>query len=100
MSLCYNFPPHGFNLRKFGNDTLDFKSYGSVIGKKIILKLTFKIIDFNNNLSKNQDGIGQLKVIDGGVQLEGQAIILDQLKTSHVRSRHGQPITFGNVKNC
>lgn len=46
-----------------------------------------------------QDGIGQLKVIDGGVQLEGQAIILDELRTSHVRSRHGQPITFGECKN-
>jgi Sarcoglycan complex subunit protein len=29
------------------------------------------------------------------VQLEGQAIIMDELRTSHIRSRHGTPITFG-----
>lgn len=50
------------------------------------------IIMFNKH---HQDGIGQLKVIEGGVQLDGQAIILDELRTSHVRSRFNQPITFG-----
>ena len=41
--------------------------------------------------------MGQLKVINGGIQLDGQALILDDLRTSILRSRHGQPITFGNV---
>lgn len=40
--------------------------------------------------------MGQLKVINGGIQLDGQALILDELRTSILRSRHGQPITFGN----
>lgn len=39
--------------------------------------------------------MGQLKVVNGGIQLDGQAMILDELRTSHIRSRHGQPITFG-----
>lgn len=52
-----------------------------------------KIVSF----LKTQDGIGQLKVMDGGVQLEGQAVILDELRTSHLRSRQGQPMTFGTI---
>lgn len=42
-----------------------------------------------------QDGMGQMRIVEGGIQLEGQAIILDELKTSHIKSRHGQPLTFG-----
>jgi hypothetical protein len=40
--------------------------------------------------------MGQLKVVNGGIQLDGQALILDELRTSNIRSRHGQPITFGD----
>jgi len=39
--------------------------------------------------------MGQMRIVEGGIQLEGQAIILDELKTSHIKSRHGQPLTFG-----
>lgn len=39
--------------------------------------------------------MGQMRIVDGGIQLEGQAIILDELKTSFIKSRHGQPLTFG-----
>ena len=42
-----------------------------------------------------QDGMGQMRIVEGGIQLEGQAIILDELKTSYIKSRHGQPLTFG-----
>lgn len=39
--------------------------------------------------------MGQLKVVNGGIQLDGQALILNELRTSNIRSRHGQPIVFG-----
>lgn len=43
----------------------------------------------------DQDGMGQLKIVPGGLQLSGQALFLDVLRASSIRSRHGQPITIG-----
>lgn len=42
-----------------------------------------------------QDGMGQLKIVPGGIQLTGQAVIMDMLRASTIRSRHGQPISIG-----
>lgn len=39
--------------------------------------------------------MGQLKIVPGGLQLTGQALFLDVLRASSIRSRHGQPITIG-----
>lgn len=39
--------------------------------------------------------MGQLKIVPGGLQLSGQALFLDVLRASSIRSRHGQPITIG-----
>lgn len=39
--------------------------------------------------------MGQLKVVAGGLQLSGQALVLDMLRASTIRSRHGQPISIG-----
>lgn len=39
--------------------------------------------------------MGQLKVVAGGLQLSGQALVLDMLRASTIRSRHGQPIYIG-----
>lgn len=39
--------------------------------------------------------MGQLKIVAGGVQLSGQALIMDLLRASAIRSRHGQPISIG-----
>lgn len=39
--------------------------------------------------------MGQLKIVPGGLQLGGQALFLDVLRASSIRSRHGQPITIG-----
>lgn len=39
--------------------------------------------------------MGSLKVVAGGLQLSGQALVLDLLKASTIRSKHGQPITIG-----
>lgn len=93
MFVCHNILVNGADLRELGSDTLDTESYGDFFGE---LK-TFGAFRWKFWFEFNwwQDGIGQLKVVDGGVQLEGQAVILDELKTSHIRSRHGLPITFG-----
>ncbi|XP_055300317.1 delta-sarcoglycan isoform X2 [Sitodiplosis mosellana] len=45
------------------------------------------------------DGMGQLKIVPGGLQLSGQALFLDVLRASSIRSRHGQPITIESSKN-
>lgn len=42
-----------------------------------------------------KDGMGQLRIVPGGLQLTGQALFLDVLRASIIRSRHGQPITIG-----
>lgn len=39
--------------------------------------------------------MGQLKIVAGGIQLSGQALVLDLLRASAIRSRHGQPIQIG-----
>ena len=39
--------------------------------------------------------MGQLKIIPDGVQLTGQTLIMDLLRASSIRSKHGQPITIG-----
>lgn len=43
--------------------------------------------------------MGQLKVHAGGLRLNGQAIFLDALRASTIRSRHGQPMTIGKPIN-
>lgn len=42
--------------------------------------------------------MGQLKIVPGGLQLSGQALFLDVLRASSIRSRHGQPITIGMTR--
>lgn len=39
--------------------------------------------------------MGQLKVVPGGLELSGQAMVIDQLRASNIRSRYGQPISLG-----
>ncbi|XP_031624674.1 delta-sarcoglycan isoform X2 [Contarinia nasturtii] len=45
------------------------------------------------------DGMGQLKIVPGGMQLNGQALFLDVLRASSIRSKHGLPITIESSKN-
>lgn len=42
--------------------------------------------------------MGQLKIVPGGIQLTGQALIMDMLRASSIRSRHGQPLSIGKIK--
>lgn len=43
--------------------------------------------------------MGQLKIVPGGLQLTGQALFLDVLRASSIRSKFGQPIVFESSKN-
>jgi len=43
-----------------------------------------------------KDGMGHLKIVPGGIQLTGQALVMDTLRASTIRSRPGQPIAIGN----
>ncbi|PSN47579.1 Delta-sarcoglycan [Blattella germanica] len=46
-----------------------------------------------------QEGMGQLRIVTGGIQLSGQAMVLDALIASSIRSRRGQPITVESSRN-
>lgn len=39
--------------------------------------------------------MGQLQIVAGGLQLTGQTLILDYLRASSIRARHGQAVTIG-----
>lgn len=43
--------------------------------------------------------MGQLKVVSGGLRLEGKAFVLDSLIASSIRSRTGQPIIIESSRN-
>lgn len=43
--------------------------------------------------------MGQLKVVPGGLQLSGQAVVMDLLRASTIRSRHAQPIAIESARN-
>jgi hypothetical protein len=43
--------------------------------------------------------MGQLRIVTGGIQLSGQAMVLDALLASSIRSRKGQPITVESSRN-
>ncbi|KAI8118841.1 Delta-sarcoglycan [Lucilia cuprina] len=52
-----------------------------------------KVMEFST------EGMGQLKIVPGGIQLTGQALIMDMLRASTIRSRHGQPIAIESSRN-
>nr|XP_022902524.1 delta-sarcoglycan-like [Onthophagus taurus] len=52
-----------------------------------------KVMEFSS------EGMGQLKIITGGLKLEGKAYILDSLIASNIRSRAGQPIIIESSRN-
>ncbi|CAH2091899.1 unnamed protein product [Euphydryas editha] len=52
-----------------------------------------KVLDFNSV------GMGQLKIVPGGLQLLGQALVLDSLFASSIKSRRGQPISIESSRN-
>uniref|UniRef100_A0A182IZG3 Gamma-sarcoglycan n=2 Tax=Anopheles atroparvus TaxID=41427 RepID=A0A182IZG3_ANOAO len=52
-----------------------------------------KVMEFSSH------GMGQLKIVPGGIQLTGQALILNTLRASSIRSKHGQPISIESSRN-
>lgn len=43
--------------------------------------------------------MGQLKIVNGGLRLEGKAFVLDTLIASSIKSRTGQPIIVESSSN-
>lgn len=43
--------------------------------------------------------MGQLRIVPGGLQLLGQALVLDSLFSSSIKSRRGQPISIESSRN-
>lgn len=56
-----------------------------------------KIYNLDNR--ELQVGMGQLKIVSGGLKLDGKAYILGNLIVSSIRSRTGQPIVFESTRN-
>ncbi|XP_041973208.1 delta-sarcoglycan-like [Aricia agestis] len=52
-----------------------------------------KVLDFNS------EGMGQLRIVPGGLQLLGQTLVLDSLYASSIKSRRGQPISIESSRN-
>lgn len=43
--------------------------------------------------------MGQLKVVNGGIQVTGQTMILDLLRASKIRSKYNQPLSIESSRN-
>ncbi|KAK9708668.1 Sarcoglycan complex subunit protein [Popillia japonica] len=52
-----------------------------------------KVMEFSS------EGMGQLKIVSGGIRLEGKAFVLDSLIASSIRSKTGQPIIIESSRN-
>ncbi|XP_054087190.1 myb-like protein P isoform X2 [Zeugodacus cucurbitae] len=64
-----------------------------IITNLVLTLWILKVMEFTT------DGMGQLKIVPGGIQLTGQALIMDMLRASTIRSRHGQPIAIESSRN-
>ncbi|XP_056638590.1 gamma-sarcoglycan isoform X1 [Diorhabda sublineata] len=52
-----------------------------------------KVMEFSS------EGMGQLKIVSGGLKLEGKTFVLDSLIASSIKSRSYQPIVIESTKN-
>ncbi|XP_017109668.2 delta-sarcoglycan [Drosophila bipectinata] len=64
-----------------------------IITNLVLTLWILKVMEFST------EGMGQLKIVPGGIQLSGQAIIMDMLRASTIRSRHGQPLSIESSRN-
>ncbi|KAH8309987.1 hypothetical protein KR044_004244 [Drosophila immigrans] len=64
-----------------------------IITNLVLTLWILKVMQFST------EGMGQLKILPGGIQLSGQAVIMDMLRASTIRSRHGQPISIESSRN-
>ncbi|XP_063223969.1 delta-sarcoglycan [Bacillus rossius redtenbacheri] len=52
-----------------------------------------KVMEFSS------EGMGHLRIVTGGVRLSGQALVLDALVASSIRSRKNQPVVVESFRN-
>ncbi|XP_017029150.1 delta-sarcoglycan [Drosophila kikkawai] len=64
-----------------------------IITNLVLTLWILKVMEFST------EGMGQLKIVPGGIQVSGQAIIMDMLRASTIRSRHGHPISIESSRN-
>ncbi|KAH8273459.1 hypothetical protein KR018_002033 [Drosophila ironensis] len=64
-----------------------------IITNLVLTLWIIKVMEFST------EGMGQLKIVPGGIQLTGQAIIMDMLRASTIRSRPGQPLSIESSRN-
>ncbi|KOX73684.1 Zeta-sarcoglycan [Melipona quadrifasciata] len=63
----------------------------------LVKKSPGKLMD--ENITNNEEGIGSLKVVPGGIELRGQAAVLDALVASSLRSRRGKNLVLESWSN-
>lgn len=51
-----------------------------------------------SRFSRFQEGMGQLKIVPGGLRLDGKAFVMGSLIASNISSRTGQPIVVESSK--
>ena len=47
----------------------------------------------------DQNGMGNLKITPSGIQLNGEAMAMDTLMTSHIHAREGRPLVLDSSQN-
>ncbi|XP_050527329.1 gamma-sarcoglycan isoform X2 [Daktulosphaira vitifoliae] len=64
----------------------------------IVINLTLTLW-FLRVLHFTSEGMGTLKIVNGGIRLSGHTVVLDRLIASTIRSRTGYPITVESSAN-
>ncbi|XP_021925157.1 delta-sarcoglycan isoform X4 [Zootermopsis nevadensis] len=92
-SSSYNFKVGIYGWRKRCLYLLILGLLVMVIVNLALTLWVLKVMEFSS------EGMGQLRIVTGGIQLSGQAMVLDALLASSIRSRRGQPITVESSRN-
>lgn len=71
----------------------------SLVGKKKITCCSWRKNFWRDGQREQQDGIGNMKITPSGIQLNGEAMVLDTLITSHISAKQGQPLVFDSSQN-
>ncbi|CAG9823204.1 unnamed protein product [Phaedon cochleariae] len=89
----YNFRIGIYGWRKKCLYILIFVLLVMVVVNLALTLWVLKVMEFSS------EGMGQLKIVSGGLKLEGKAFILDSLIASSIRSRVNQPIVIESTRN-
>ncbi|XP_069704085.1 delta-sarcoglycan isoform X2 [Periplaneta americana] len=93
QSSTYNFKVGIYGWRKRCLYLLILGLLVMVIVNLALTLWVLKVMEFSS------EGMGQLRIVTGGIQLSGQAMVLDALIASSIRSKRGQPITVESSHN-